>query len=77
MKWLDRIPLGAVAVLALLMGLAPFRPQPHLVEKLQMLMAGELVRPIDIFDLFWHGLFPVLLILKLIRVVQLKKAARQ
>ena len=40
--------------LALLLGLAPFYPQPHLVEKLGMLLNGTLQRPIDIVDLFWH-----------------------
>lgn len=73
MKWLDRIPLPTLAVMALLMGLAPFVPQPHLLEKLRMLMAGQLSRPIDIFDLFWHSLFPVLFILKLIRLRQIKQ----
>ena len=33
--------------LVLLLGLAPFYPQPHLVEKLGMLMSGTLIRPID------------------------------
>lgn len=40
--------------LALLLGLAPFYPQPHLVEKLGMLLAGALTRPVDIFDVVWH-----------------------
>jgi hypothetical protein len=34
--------------------LAPFRPMPHVVEKLLMLKNGVLTRPIDIFDLFYH-----------------------
>jgi hypothetical protein len=41
--------------LALFLGLAPFYPQPHIVEKARMLMAGTLRRPIDIFDLVWHA----------------------
>jgi hypothetical protein len=41
--------------LALLLGLAPFYPQPHLLEKLGMLLSGTLLRPIDIFDLVWHA----------------------
>lgn len=41
--------------LVLLLGLAPFFPQPHIVEKIKMLMAGTLKKPIDIFDLFWHA----------------------
>ena len=72
MSIFDRIPLPFFAVLAIAMGLAPFYPQPHLVEKLGMLITGNLSRPIDIFDLFWHGLFPVLLILKLVRIQQVK-----
>ena len=41
--------------LVLLLGLAPFYPQPHIVKKLKMLSAGNLKRPIDLFDLFWHA----------------------
>ena len=41
--------------LVLLLGFAPFLPQPHIVEKIRMLMAGTLRRPIDTFDLFWHA----------------------
>jgi hypothetical protein len=47
--------------LALLLGFAPFYPQPHIVEKLRMLSAGTLKKPIDIFDLFWHA-WPFVLI---------------
>ena len=32
-----------------------FRPEPHLLEKLRMLGEGQLIRPVDIFDLFMHG----------------------
>ena len=66
MKWLDRIPLTVLLPLAVLMALAPFVPEPHLWEKLKMLAAGTLVRPIDIFDLFLHGAPLVLLALKLL-----------
>ena len=41
--------------LALVLGFAPFYPQPHIVEKLRMLMNGTLTKPIDIFDLFWQA----------------------
>lgn len=40
--------------LVLLLGFAPFFPQPHVVEKVRMLVAGTLSRPLDIFDLVWH-----------------------
>jgi hypothetical protein len=68
MRWLDRLPLWALAVAAFVLGLAPFTPEPHLVEKLRMLFAGTLARPIDIFDLLLHAAAPVLLVLKLLRV---------
>ena len=67
MSWLDRIPMGPLVAVAVLLGLAPFAPQPHLWEKLTMLVAGELVRPLDIFDLLMHGTPVVLLVLKLAR----------
>jgi len=65
--WLDRIPLPLLALAAVMLALAPFVPQPHLWEKLNMLAAGTLVRPLDIFDLFVHGAPLVLLLVRLIR----------
>lgn len=41
--------------LVLLLGFAPFYPQPHIAEKIRMLMDGTLNRPLDIFDLVWHA----------------------
>lgn len=67
-NWLDRIPLGTLALIALMLGLAPFVPEPHLWEKLKMLAAGELSRPIDIFDLFLHGTPVLLLGVRLLRM---------
>ena len=55
MKWLDKIPYALLIIVSLTLGLAPFTPRPHLVEKIMMLLAGELVRPIDIFDLLMHA----------------------
>ena len=49
---------------SLLLGLAPFVPEPHLVEKVRWLFTGHPFRPIDIFDLFLHGAFPALLLVK-------------
>jgi hypothetical protein len=63
--WIERLPLGLVVILALTLGLAPFVPEPHLWEKLKMLAAGSLTRPIDIFDLLLHGLPWLVLIAKL------------
>ena len=67
MQWIDRIPMNILVVGALLLGGAPFLPEPHLVEKLRMLAAGDLHRPIDIFDLVMHGALPVLLAIRLVR----------
>ncbi|MCI5138698.1 MAG: RND transporter [Candidatus Electrothrix sp. AR1] len=68
-KWLDALPLAPFLVVALILGLAPFVPEPHLLEKIRMLATGTLVRPIDIFDLFYHGLPFALLLFKLIRLM--------
>lgn len=65
MKWIEAIPLVLILPLAVLLALAPFSPEPHLVEKLGMLFSGTLNRPIDILDLFLHGTPLVILALKL------------
>jgi len=67
--WLDKIPLQMIALPAVLLALAPFVPEPHLWQKLKMLADGTLHRPIDIFDLFLHGVPVLLLSLKLLRSV--------
>ena len=68
MSLLDRIPLVPLAIFAILLALLPFVPQPHLFEKIGMLLDGTLARPVDIFDLFWHSWLLVVLVLKLIRL---------
>lgn len=67
MNWLDRIPFSTLIIISLMLGLAPFVPEPHVVEKLKMLVDGSLAKPIDIFDLFMHGTPWVLLGLKTVR----------
>jgi hypothetical protein len=62
------MPLPLLIAGALLLGGAPFVPEPHLVEKLRLLFQGQLVRPIDIFDLALHGFFPLLLVVRLVRL---------
>ena len=64
-KLFDRLPLPLLIVVCLTLGLAPFAPEPHLWEKLKMLVSGELTKAVDIFDLFLHGTPWVLLIIKL------------
>ena len=70
LKYIDRIPLVTLVIITLVMALAPFVPEPHLLEKSRMLINGELTKGIDIFDLFWHSFLIVIL---LIRLVRLKK----
>jgi hypothetical protein len=65
---LDKIPWWLLIVTAVLMLIAPVRPMPHVVEKLILLKNGTLTRPLDIFDLFYHLLPTLLLILKMYRM---------
>ena len=67
LKTIDRIPLLPLAIAATVMALAPFTPEPHLLEKTRLLIHGELIKPIDIFDLFWHSFLLILLIIRLKR----------
>ena len=75
-KLLDRAPLPFLIMGALLLGGAPFFPQPHLFEKLGMLVEGTLSQPMDIFDLCLHGFLPALLLLKLLRLGMLSLQER-
>ena len=65
MQWLNGLPWMLVIMACLTIGLAPFVPEPHVVEKLRMLFTGSLHKPVDIFDLCMHGAPWVLLLLKL------------
>ena len=67
LRFLDSIPYAILLIAALTLGLAPFSPVPHLVEKLGMLRRGDLRAPIDIFDLLLHATPFILLALKLVR----------
>jgi hypothetical protein len=66
LRWIESIPLIPLIIIAVLMLLAPFRPMPHVLEKLLMLKEGNLSKPIDIFDLFFHLAPTMLLIFKII-----------
>jgi hypothetical protein len=74
MKFLDKIPLVPLLLIAIVMGLAPFQPEPHLLQKLKMLADGSLSKPIDIFDLGVHGLPALLLLAKLLRMATKRSA---
>lgn len=68
MKWLDRIPLLWLVLIAAWLAVAPVAPEPHLVEKLRMLSQGNLQKPIDIFDLLLHSVPLCLLVARLVRM---------
>ncbi|RDV38641.1 hypothetical protein DV096_07470 [Bradymonadaceae bacterium TMQ3] len=63
-RWLDALSYKLLIPLALLLALAPFNPEPHLVETTGMLVRGELTEPVYIFDFFMHGAGLFILALK-------------
>jgi hypothetical protein len=67
LAFLDKIPYSILIVFTAFMLLAPFRPMPHVIEKLIMLKNGTLTKPIDIFDLFYHLVPTIVLALKVYR----------
>jgi len=70
MRWIDRIPLYLLILLAAWMAVAPINPEPHLVEKVRMLSQGNLTKPLDIFDLLYHLAPMVLLAIRVLRMVK-------
>ena len=73
MRWIDRIPMVWLVGIAVYLALAPFVPEPHLVEKWRMLLQGSLSKPIDVFDLLLHTLPMVLLVVRLWRDAQRRR----
>lgn len=64
-NWEGGINLRALLFLGFLcatLGLAPFVPEPHVIEKLRWLFTGAPFRPLDLFDLLLHGSPWVLLV---------------
>ena len=70
MRWIDRIPIFLLILVAAWMAVAPISPEPHLTEKVRMLSQGTLTRPVDIFDLLYHLAPMVLLAVKVWRLVK-------
>jgi hypothetical protein len=66
-RLLDSVSYPVLIFIAAFMLLAPFRPMPHVVEKLIMLRDGNLTRAVDIFDLCFHLAPTVLLAAKFFR----------
>ena len=74
MRFIQSLSWTFVLIFPLTLGLAPFAPEPHIVEKITMLFNGELTKPIDIFDLFLHGTPWILLLLKISTTFLYKQA---
>ena len=68
MKWIDKLPLLPLIVVAVFFAIVPLTGTPHLAEKINMLIDGTLSRPIDIFDLFMHATPSVILLIRLARM---------
>ena len=66
-RLLDSVSYPVLIFIAAFMLLAPFSPLPHAVEKIIMLKDGNLTRPVDIFDLFFHLAPTILLAIKFFR----------
>ncbi|MBW2613558.1 MAG: RND transporter [Deltaproteobacteria bacterium] len=66
-NFIDKISYTILIFVAVFMLLAPFKPMPHVLEKIIMLKNGTLHRPIDIFDLFYHLAPMALLAVKVYR----------
>ncbi len=67
LELLDSISIEILILASLTLGLAPFFPEPHIWQKLKMMRAGTLQKPIDIFDFLMHAAPFALLVAKLVR----------
>lgn len=74
MNVLNRIPMLWLVLVAGWLAVAPIWPEPHLIEKLRMLFAGTLVRPLDMFDLLLHTTPLLLLAWRVLRWYRLRRA---
>ncbi|WP_456389252.1 RND transporter [Profundibacter sp.] len=67
-EMLEQLPLSYAVIAAATLGLAPFVPEPHIWEKIKMIKAGTLKRPIDIFDFVLHATPFAVLVAKLVQI---------
>lgn len=65
MTFIRKIPLAPLAVIAIVLAIMP-PAEPHLIQKLNMLAEGTLVKTIDWFDLAMHGVPLLVLLVRLI-----------
>jgi len=78
MNFLDKTPFWLLILAAVFIGVAPYpaEPQPHVVQKMGLLLDGKLTGLVDIFDLFFHGvLMPALIGIKWFRMRKPPKPA--
>jgi len=66
--FLEQLPLSYAVIAAATLGLAPFKPEPHIWEKIKMIKSGTLKRPIDIFDFLLHAAPFAVLLAKLVQI---------
>ena len=71
-RLLDNLSFPMLIIMAVLLGTAPIGSEPHLIEKINMLMAGTLTKPLDIFDLVLHSAPIILLLMKLFLLLKNK-----
>ncbi len=75
-RWLDYLPVMPLAVAAIVLALAPPLAEPHLWRDIKLLVAGQLLRTVDILDFWLHATLLLVLALKLVRVRQVQMASR-
>tara|TARA_R100001369_G_scaffold63730_2_gene90722 strand:+ start:1182 stop:1397 length:216 start_codon:yes stop_codon:yes gene_type:complete len=62
-----------VLLLCLILGLAPYFPEPHILGKVKWILGGAAgMKPMDWFDVVLHG-FPLVLLIRLLVIKVLKK----
>ncbi len=74
---LDPRSLVAPVVLSATLGLAPFRPEPHVVGKLRWIAGGaDGMAIMDWFDLAMHGAPWLWLLWSVVRLIRARQAAK-
>jgi hypothetical protein len=69
-KFFENLSWPMLLIMAALLGSAPMGAEPHLLEKLNMLLSGTLSKPLDMFDLLLHSSPFILLAIKAILVLK-------
>ncbi len=62
-KLLKKLPYDILMLFAVVLAIVPIG-EPHLLEKIRMLLSGNLVKGLDYFDLIMHSTPIILLVLK-------------